>query len=121
VCPELCWGRHEELDGVQERFQVLHDIFAEGKGLNSTVTSICLSLRRCHLKSKLVSAMEIEDLEMLDFCICEQDRVVAYGLFWLSCGDKNIEFGLVNRFILEGYLFEASSLKRSLWVGRADL
>ena len=66
-------------------------------------------------------AVELEDLEMLDLCIGEQDRVSADGLFWIRRGDQNIESGLVNLLILKGDLFEAFALEGRFRSRRADL
>ena len=58
---------------------------------------------------------------MLDLCVSKKDRVSADGLFWVRCGDQNIESGLVNRLILEGDFLEAFALVGGFWVRRTDL
>ena len=66
-------------------------------------------------------AVELEDLEMLDLCIGEKDRISANCLFWIRCGDQDIKSGLVNSLILKGDLFEAFALEGRFWSRRADL
>ena len=114
------WG-HEDLDGVQERFNFVLEALTEREGLDPTVPSVCLGLGSIHLEGKFVRAVELEDLEMLDLCIGEQDRVSADGLFWIRRGDQNIESGLVNLLILKGDLFEAFALEGRFWRRWTDL
>ena len=66
----FCWF-HEDLYGVQKRLNFILEALAERVGLNPTVPNVCLGLGSIHLEGKFVRAVELEDLEMLDFCISE--------------------------------------------------
>ena len=103
------FGLDEHFQGADERLNILHKVFAEGEGFNTTVSNVSLRLRRVHLKSQLMSAVEVEDLEVLDLSVGEQNGIIAHSLFRVLSGDEDIKFGLANLLELEIDLFEASA------------
>ena len=84
----------EGLDKEPERLELRHDVIAEGKCLDATKVDISLSLRSGHLEAELVSAFEVEGLEMLDLGVSEQDSVVAEKVFWLVRRHYHIKGGV---------------------------
>ena len=67
----------ESLKCVPQRREVLDNIVAESICLDTAVTNISLGLRRVHLESQFVAAVEEENFEMLDLGVCEQDDILA--------------------------------------------
>ena len=67
----------ESLHGVEQRLDVLDNVLTESECLDATIADISLSLWAVHLESQSVSAMEVEDLEVLDLCVGEQDDILA--------------------------------------------
>lgn len=81
----------EGLDKEPERLELLHDVLTEGECLDATKVDISLGLGSGHLEAELVSAFEVEGLEMLDLGVSEQDGVVAEEVFRLVCRHYHIK------------------------------
>ena len=68
---------NESLQSVPKRLNILNDAITESISFNATKSGISLRFWSIHLEGQFVCAMEEEDLEVLDFCIGEQDDIFA--------------------------------------------
>jgi len=64
--------------------------------------------------------MEEEDFEMLNFCVCKENDVLAKPGSWIGCRDIYVEGSVRDLFILEGDLLEAAAFVGHFRVSFAD-
>ena len=111
----------ESLKCVPQRREVLDNIVAESICLDTAVTNISLGLRRVHLESQFVAAVEEENFEMLDLGVGEQDDILAEVRSGFACGHIDVEGSVRDGLILERDFLEALALVGASRVSSADL